>query len=39
LLYELLANRPARALPAAHDGGTNCVFFAQHLPENGTWSL
>jgi len=35
----LRAIRAARALPAAHDGGTNCVFFAQHLPENGTWGL
>jgi hypothetical protein len=29
----------ACAMPAAHGGGTDCVFFAQHLPENGTWSL
>jgi hypothetical protein len=32
-------DRLARAASAAHGGGTDCVFFAQHLAENGTWSL
>jgi hypothetical protein len=36
---EFVASRLAGAPPAAHGGGTDCVFFAQHLPENGTWSL
>jgi hypothetical protein len=29
----------ARETPAAQRGGTDCVFFAQHLPENGIRSL
>jgi hypothetical protein len=32
-------SRLAQAMPAAHGGGIDCVFFAQHLPENGTWNL
>jgi hypothetical protein len=27
-----------RHAPVAHRGGTDCVFFAQHLPENRSWS-